>query len=159
MSCVSVCSQIASELIISMHMYTKLFNIKLIKKTTKLRVLLKGFRRMQKGNQPYCKAEKQSPLLRRALAVSRCTSRHLSKNELHGRVARKSCYCTGATKQPTYNMPDSTETSLQPSGTQSRRGLKPKLNFIHSQRQTAGAHLIHYFLYGIFLPFWQCSGR
>lgn len=42
----------------------------------------------------------------------------------------ESHYYANATKYPTYNTPNSTETSLKPSGTKSFGVMRPKLNFL-----------------------------
>lgn len=47
-------------------------------------------------------------------------------------------YYTNAAKYSTYNMPNSTETSLKPSGTKSFRVIRLKLNVCHLERSQQG---------------------
>lgn len=63
--------------------------------------------------------------------------RYLNKNKQHGQVARKkqtnkkkTLYCANATKQFSYDVPNSTQTSLKTSGAQPFGVMRPKCNFM-----------------------------
>lgn len=72
-----------------------------------------------KKNPQIASGEIQGSLRTCGVAVSRCTIRRHLKMGCMVELPEESHYYANATKYPAYNMPNSTETSLKPSGAKS----------------------------------------